>query len=445
MGALPTFRSSSPLRGYQGYVEKLRALVADAASAENTLATEDSIRAALDGQAAKTLRHLVPLETLRRDGIFLTASELARRVAQRLLPTLDASSVILDPTCGAADLLLACAEALPARSSLSQTLRAWETQFVGRDLHSELLEAARLRLLLAAIRRFPGSRINRQTLERPHFPHIRVGCGLNDDIYGNATHLVMNPPFTRTPAPDLCDWASGRVSSAAVFLELALRRTKPGTRIVAILPDVLRSGSRYDKWRKLVERLAKIEHLEIGEQFDRWTDIHVFLLSLRVRRRVATSSELSTAWPQPSDESQLGDRFRVRIGPVVDYRDPHEGGEHPFIQSRDLPPWGRLSRISSTRRFSGTLITPPFIAIRRTSRPGDPHRAVGTLVLGKTPIAVENHVICLIPHRGGQHSCKAALRNLRDPRSTEWLDQRIRCRHLTVRALGELPWWSSAA
>jgi hypothetical protein len=272
-----------------------------------------------------------------------------------------------------------------------------------------------------------------------------MGCGLSDVNYEDATHLVMNPPFTMAPAHEPCEWASGQVNSAAVFLEHALRRTRPGTRIAAILPEVLRSSSRYRKWRQLVERLARIDRLEVGEQFNRWTDIHVFVLSLCVRERPATSSERADTWNRPTGESRLGDRFAVRIGPVVDYRDPHEGGEHPFIRSRDLPPWGTLFRISRTRRFSGKLMAPPFIAVRRTSRPGDPCRAIGTLVLGEIPVAVENHVICLIPHRGERPRCRAALQNLRDPQSTEWLDQRIRCRHLTVGALAELPWWSEGS
>lgn len=433
---------ASPLCGYQSYVEELRTLVAKAARGESSPDLDTSILAALDGQAAESLRSLVPLETLRHDGIFLTGSELANRAVRRILPTLDASSVILDPTCGASDLLLSCVGSLPTKRSVAHTLRAWEAQLVGRDLHPELLEAARLRLLLAVLQRFPGSRISPRTLTRPLFPEIQTGCGLTGGFYKNATHLVMNPPFTLMPAPDSCDWTSGHVSTAAVFLEQALRHTRPGTRIAAILPDVLRSGSRYVRWRQLVERFAQIELLEIGDQFDRWTDIHVFVLNLRVGQRTTTPSQHVGTWTGPSGGSCLGDRFAVRIGPVVDYRDPHEGDEHPFIQSRDLRAWDTISSISRTRRFSGTLITPPFIAVRRTSRPGDPHRAVGTLVIGESPIAVENHIICLTPLRGGQRICRAALRNLRDPQSTGWLDERIRCRHLTVRALTELPWWS---
>lgn len=440
----PSPGNTSPLRGFQVYVEELRALVANAARGERPPGVDGSLRAAVDGQAAERLRRLVPLDALRRDGIFLTSSDLAQRAVQPLLPTLDGGSVILDPTCGACDLLLACLRALPEKPSLGKTLRAWERQLLGRDLHPELLEAARQRLLLAAVQRFPGRGLSKRTLERPLFPGIQRGCGLSRKIYDHATHLVMNPPFTSRPASEHCDWASGQVNSAAVFLEHALRRTKAGTRIAAILPDVLRSGSRYRKWRQLVTRLAHVEHLEIGEQFNRWTDIHVFVLNLRVRKQAIVSREPSDSWSRSDGAMLLGDYFEVRVGPVVDYRDPHDGSEHPFIRSRDLPAWGNLARFSCTRYFSGTLITPPFIAVRRTSRPGDRHRAIGTLVTGKSPIAVENHVICLIPLRGGQRRCKAALRALRDSRTTEWLDQRIRCRHLTVRALAQLPWWSKA-
>jgi hypothetical protein len=31
---------------------------------------------------------------------------------------------------------------------------------------------------------------------------------------------------------------------------------------------------------------------------------------------------------------------------------------------------------------------------------------------------------------------------LKDPRTTTWLNERIRCRHLTVGAVRDLPWWN---
>jgi hypothetical protein len=33
------------------------------------------------------------------------------------------------------------------------------------------------------------------------------------------------------------------------------------------------------------------------------------------------------------------------------------------------------------------------------------------------------------------------LRVLKSRKTDQWLNNRIRCRHLTVRSLNELPWW----
>ena len=74
MGTCPTAPSSRPLHGYQSYVEELRSLIADVTSAERSSDIDDSLQAALDGQAAESLRRLVPLDALCHDGVFLTSS-----------------------------------------------------------------------------------------------------------------------------------------------------------------------------------------------------------------------------------------------------------------------------------------------------------------------------------------------------------------------------------
>jgi hypothetical protein len=54
---------------------------------------------------------------------------------------------------------------------------------------------------------------------------------------------------------------------------------------------------------------------------------------------------------------------------------------------------------------------------------------------------VENHLIVLRPKDGTIGACREVLGILKDERTTRWLNERIRCRHLTVAALDELPWW----
>jgi Pyridine nucleotide-disulphide oxidoreductase len=82
-----------------------------------------------------------------------------------------------------------------------------------------------------------------------------------------------------------------------------------------------------------------------------------------------------------------------RSSKLVSYRDPRLGPWHPFIHARGIPAWEVVSSISDHRRFKGRTFVPPFVVVRRTSRPGDKHRAVGTIISGRSSVAVENHLI----------------------------------------------------
>ena len=83
---------------------------------------------------------------------------------------------------------------------------------------------------------------------------------------------------------------------------------------------------------------------------------------------------------------------------------------------------------------------PPFVMVRRTSRPRDRFRAAGTIIAGKQDVAVENHLLVLMPKDRTLRSCRALLKVLQHPGSSDWLNRRICCRHLTVSSLRELPW-----
>ena len=69
------------------------------------------------------------------------------------------------------------------------------------------------------------------------------------------------------------------------------------------------------------------------------------------------------------------------------------------------------------------------------------HRAVGTIVVGQEPVAVENHLFVLTPNDGSLARCQELISALQSPRATQWFDQRIRCRHLTAATLRQFPWW----
>ncbi len=250
----------------------------------------------------------------------------------------------------------------------------------------------------------------------------------------------MNPPYTMMEAPADAKWASGSVNSAAVFMETCLRRGKSGTRVVAILPDVLRSGARYREWRDIIQARSQVNSVRVHGRFDRWADVDVFILDLLIRKTTRRKSRTSWRMPRQDDSPHIGDYFDVSVGPVVDYRDPHKGPWFSFVSSRGLPAWQVVRHLSSNRRFRGRVISPPVVVVRRTSRPGDKHRTVGTVIAGARPVAVENHLLVLTPKDGTLRSCRALLHVLKERQTTIWLNAAMRCRHLTVSSLSRLPW-----
>lgn len=431
------------MKAFNPYVSRLQNLLLKSTRAPSEPDHQAAIEAALDGQPSAELRRCVSLARLRSAGAFFTGSAMARRAIAAGFSQLKANSTVLDPACGVGDLLVAFAEHLPHSGDLTSTLQAWGCRILGRDLQPEFVRATKLRLALAAIRGAEGT----HALDLPKinelFPGIVTGCSLADEEpFAAASHIVINPPFTRVQAPPTCEWASGKVNSAAVFMETCINRSQPMTRIIAILPDVLRSGSRYEKWRKFFEERVSLSKVEVVGQFDRNTDVDVFIAVGTVRKRRLKTSRLNWARPEKPkpDTVSIGERFHVSVGPVVPHRDPHRGSWYPFIHAREMPPWGVVSSISHHRRFLGRTFESPFVVVRRTSRPGDKRRAIGTIVDGTKPIAVENHLLVLQPKDHSLATCAQLIKLLRRDITDEILNRRIRCRHLTVPSLAELPW-----
>lgn len=301
------------------------------------------------------------------------------------------------------------------------------------------MEAVKLRLALLARQRH-GAYRPLPSSWRNLLPYIRCANGLEQsDLFKRSTHLLMNPPFSSMPAPPDCEWAHGRVSQAAVFVVRALEMASTGTRLLAVLPDVLRAGSFRNHWRGKVADLATIESVDRYGIFDNCADVDVFLLA--VRRRRPSRRARSEVWPLPESSAgpTVGDYFEVHVGRVVPHRDPEEGAEYPYIHPRIVPVWEEMTRFPEVRRHLGAPYRPPFVVLRRTSRPGDRHRAAATVVLGRTSVAVENHLIICEPRDGSPDSCRALLQHLRTNRVNDFLDQRIRCRHLTVGAVAAIP------
>jgi hypothetical protein len=435
---------SHQMKIFRKYAEDLDTLLDEIQWGHRLVNREKEVNDSLNGQAAEVLRSLASSARIRRAGAFFTGPKLADLAINHMTQVRGVlKRPVYDPTCGAGDLLLRWADALPVSRNLQTTIENWERFISGRDLHPEFISAARRRLVLKAITRGARLQGGRPPKVDDLFRGLREGDARFQKLGQCEQTIVMNPPFTMVAAPDNCEWSSGKVCLAALLFHLCLKQAASKTRVVAILPDVLRSGSRYARWRELVAERFDIHRIQSYGRFDCHADVDVFI----VEGIVGAHGGPPIAWWTPSMPTVRGtvsDYFDVSVGAVVPHRDPHLGPWAPFATSKSISPWTETKYVKSRRRFKGTKVVPPFIAIRRTSSPRDPERAIGSIVTDPGPVAVENHLLVLKPHDGTHASCISMLRNLKNPLTNIWLNQRIRCRHLTVGIIGELPVWEKA-
>ena len=355
------------------------------------------------------LRRLADLETLRQKGTFFTAAQLAHELWEPELVHMPEDAVILDPASGAGDLVIPVA-AWAGRTNTTTSIRL-------NDVEDVFLPIARSRLLHVT----PSVTVTTKCSDFLADAHFAEGV----------THLALNPPYFSLD----CErpWGSGKVSAAAVFVEHALRHMDAGSTLLAVLPDVLRSGSRYGKWRAFVESVGSVARVAPQGQFDSATDIHVFLLTVRVG-----GSGPHVPWVKDGGATErLQDNAQVRVGPVVPHRDGEEGPDVPYLTARNL-----AAAKTERRRFAGRLERGPMVLVNRTSRPGDRPRIRARIVSDTTPSAVENHLLIVRPLDGTIKSCERIVELLGRESTWAFLDERIRCRHLTVSALKEIPWWT---
>ena len=134
----------------------------------------------------------------------------------------------------------------------------------------------------------------------------------------------------------------------------------------------------------------------------------------------------------------------VAVGTVVPHRDPESQPLRHYLHAKTIPLGGDFQATDAEMRgFQQRTFSPPFVVVRRTSRPGDRSRGTGTLVHGAEDVLVENHLIVLKPKDGFTASCERLVDLLNSNEARTWLDDRIRCRHLTVGAIKEMPWFKS--
>ena len=391
----------------------------------------------VDGKASEELRSLIPIETRRQYGAFFTHSTLAKRVFSKLKPAIDEASVVYDPTCGAGNLLIAFSDYIRKNKIKS----ANTTYLLGTDLHQSFIDAAELRIQM----NFLLKEQTKTVVQNGQDFKLCKADGLSDNqYYKTATHIIVNPPFNQIIASEKVEWAQGKISAAALFLDKIIQYTSPGTSIIAILPDVLRSGSRYVKWRKMIQENCTIVKKVLFEQFDKYTDVDVYAVHL-VKKTSAiseTKKSLQEASTITAKKNQtLKYLFEICVGPVIDNRDKKDGIEKPYLVSKGLIGWSTVTAILKSRQYLGKSFQTPFVVIKRISRMSDNDRAVAVIIDTPESVYVDNHLIILIPKSGRIRECRKAINLLRDQRTNDWLNKQIRCRHLTVSIVANIPVW----
>lgn len=416
------------------YNKKLRDLYSSCINDRNSFCFDNLY---LENDPHEFLRLNENIDSLRDLGVFFTGEELSLECAQFIGKTLDNSSKVVDPCCGAGNLLVALSKHLPVCTTLTQTLKFWNEKLYGYDLVEDFIEAAKIRLIFQALERGVNVDEFDLKLNLGLLSNIQCKNGLADDIHPDTfTHVIINPPYNQSLLSNYKYWRGGKVNLAAVFIDKYVTEAKNETHIVAILPDVLRSGTRYEIWRNAMDLLLQGD-IYLKGRFDKKTDVDVFILDACV---VGKSKGLNWSIEQCTDKN-LSKFFSVSIGRVVPHRDPMEGDMHAYIYPGLLKSWVEIDSndIKSKRRHKSIPVNPPFITIKRTSSPKDKDRAGAHLIYGNNPIYVENHLIVVKPFDDKIETCHKLMGQLKTERVNNYLNNIIRCRHLTVKAVKNIP------
>jgi len=387
----------------------------------------------------RLVRDSFSIDELRKDGIYFTGDDLAKHAANFIKKDLSLKSRVLDPACGGGNLLIAISKHLPVKKHLKSTLEAWSKVLYGLDLNLRFINIAKKRIVFEAIMRGVVVDIDSVDEAAALLKHINTGNGIEDvSNCKELTHVIMNPPYNNIKNSFSDLWGTNSlVNSAAVFTKLYIENITPDTQFVAILPEVLRSGNRYIGWRNNIQSILRGRAVLKGK-FDSKTDVDVFVLTGRKIAKNTKKIQWVDEYISPL-KYIVSDYFNVSVGAVVAYRDKLEGESSPFIYPKNVEPWKKCIPRSERRRFKGRLVKPPFVVIRRTSSPSDSNRAVASVISGKEKVAVENHFIICSPKSGSLKDCLDLLENCKSSVTNEYLNNYIRCRHLTVSAVKTIP------
>jgi len=399
------------------------------------------VNSLLDGEASEALRNLVPSSVRKKHGLFFTPLKISRLIAHSISEENESNIRIYDPCMGSGDLLLSCAKRIIKKGySFDSNLEIIINKIRGIDLYEPFVDFAKLRFILLAAKLsedYKSLEDYKKLIKK--LKNFKTGNSLTIPLkFSKNDFIIVNPPYFQTNSSGNYSWTKGKTQFAAIYIDELIKRAERGTQLIAILPDVLRSGTNYEKWRSHILRNCDLLKVKILGRFDEFTDVDVFLLHLEKNKNLKKNL-VNFKRPKDIKTPKLDDLFDVKVGTVVPFRNKDSHKKQSFLTCKEANWWSETVKFSKTR-FDGNLFLPPFVAVRRTSSPSEKHRAYATFVKGNKKIAVENHLIIITPKDGNADLCAKLLVKLKDKKTNKWLNEMIRCRHLTLEAIKSIPW-----
>lgn len=390
-------------------------------------------------RTTKFVYETLTLADRKTHGIFFSGEMWAKKMFSTL--NVEKWKRFIDPSVGVGDLLIEICNRLPLNSSLDETLDEWSRRLIAIDLRESFLKISWMRIQALAIsrhRRERGDDLKNSFKELPKSFLVGNLLSLNLPLQ-QFDCVVMNPPYQKIEAPIKSFVGKGKRSAAAIHLEHVLTQAPNGVGIYALIPDVLRCGSSYQKFRSELSKITKIESFEPHGAFGTHADVDVcILIGYKKKQDDQYKSKAFTK----SKKISLGDLFDVSVGPVVPHRTSKSKCEYGYLTAKNAQEGIEISKPPEFASFACRTEKGPFVLVRRTSSPTDKRRARWTLIKTKQKFLVENHLLIIRPKDNTLATCRALIDLLKSEETNEWLNYHMRCRHLTVGALKSIPWFS---
>lgn len=389
----------------------------------------------MNGKATDFVYSTLSLDERREHGVFFSGASWARKILSG--QDLTRWRRYVDPSVGVGDLLLEVCKTLPLAGSANDTIELWALRLVAVDLRKSFLEIAWLRIQALAIHRHATEKNQTSKLTFKKLPkNFITGDILSIDIgLKERDCVIMNPPYQRIQARPNSFVGKGKKSAAALHIEHIFTQAPQNTGVFALVPDVLRSGSSYSKFRKFIRSSAEIHSFKPCGAFGIHADVDVAILVITTKTQENSDSTL----PSCSTEC-VEDYFSVSVGPVVPHRTPTTGTPRGYLTAKNAKIGETISKPAEFANYECRLEKGPFVIVRRTSSPSDKKRARTSLVACSNEFLIENHLLVLKPKDGKLSTCQSLIKIMDSPESDKWLNDNMRCRHLTVGSIKQLPW-----